>query len=75
MAGQQGEPGNSGDLLYPPNIKGYHGITGDKGYPGYEGPAGNIGLEGPPGFNGLVGIKGEKVCSILTYKLLSQIIH
>ena len=61
LAGQQGLPGDSGDLIYPPNIKGYRGAFGDKGYPGFEGLPGLIGSEGPPGFDGLVGIKGEKV--------------
>ena len=61
LAGRQGESGDSGDLLYPPNTIGYRGVIGDKGFPGYEGPIGLVGPEGAPGFDGLVGIKGEKV--------------
>lgn len=61
LAGRQGEQGDKGELVYPPDIKGYRGSVGDKGFPGYEGPIGPVGPSGPPGLDGLIGIKGEKV--------------
>ena len=61
LAGRQGETGDFGELIFPPNIKGYQGSVGDKGFPGYEGPIGPVGPAGPPGLDGFIGIKGEKV--------------
>lgn len=73
LAGRQGEYGDKGELIYPPNIKGYKGGVGDKGFPGYEGPIGPMGPAGPPGLDGFIGIKGEKVCFDLLITSLLQV--
>jgi hypothetical protein len=52
-------------------VKGERGPVGPMGVNGAEGPQGPKGTEGPPGEAGALGPVGEKVCSIILYKVIN----